>query len=194
LGVGDFYFELGIKIIQICLQTRSANGGIITLRELVARVREKQRLAEAARKRRSSTSSQTTQISSEDVMRSIEKLEILGKGFSLVHTGKKSEPMVLSVPLEVNRDHGELMTVAQEIGYVSQATMQSLYGWTTERFEQSIVPLLQEGIVWVDDQNGECYHELSTDQTVTFMYFVSGERCYYFPSIWRSVSESSKSL
>jgi ESCRT-II complex subunit VPS22 len=167
LGVGDFYFELGIKIIQICLQTRSANGGIITLKELVARLREKQRLVDASRKKKSPSSSsssssalspgqqQNVLISSEDVVRSIEKLEVLGKGFSLVQTGKNGEPLVLSVPLEVNRDHSDLMMVAQEIGYVSRPTMQSLYGWTSERFDRSIEPLLQEGIVWVDNQEGK---------------------------------------
>ncbi len=39
LGVGNFYFEIGIVIIQTCLQTRSANGGVISLQTLLQRVR-----------------------------------------------------------------------------------------------------------------------------------------------------------
>ena len=29
LGVGDFYYELGVQIIDICIQTRPSNGGLI---------------------------------------------------------------------------------------------------------------------------------------------------------------------
>jgi len=36
LGVGDFYYELAVRIIEICVATRPMNGGIISLEELVA--------------------------------------------------------------------------------------------------------------------------------------------------------------
>lgn len=32
LGVGDFYYELAVQIVEICLATRSENGGLMTLR------------------------------------------------------------------------------------------------------------------------------------------------------------------
>jgi len=34
LGVGDFYYELGVQAVEICIATRSQNGGIMTLNEL----------------------------------------------------------------------------------------------------------------------------------------------------------------
>jgi len=34
LGVGTFYYELGIQAIEVCIATRPVNGGIISLREL----------------------------------------------------------------------------------------------------------------------------------------------------------------
>jgi ESCRT-II complex subunit VPS22 len=34
LGVGDFYYELGIQIIGVCLSTRGRNGGLVELGEL----------------------------------------------------------------------------------------------------------------------------------------------------------------
>jgi len=34
LGVGDFYYELGIQIIDVCLSTRGRNGGLVELGEL----------------------------------------------------------------------------------------------------------------------------------------------------------------
>lgn len=35
LGVGDFYYELAVRIIEICVATRPINGGIMSLRELL---------------------------------------------------------------------------------------------------------------------------------------------------------------
>lgn len=35
LGVGDYYYELAVRIIEICVATRPMNGGIISLRELL---------------------------------------------------------------------------------------------------------------------------------------------------------------
>lgn len=35
LGVGDYYYELGVRIIEVCVSTRPMNGGIISLNELV---------------------------------------------------------------------------------------------------------------------------------------------------------------
>lgn len=31
LGVGDFYYELAVQIVEICLATRSVNGGLMAL-------------------------------------------------------------------------------------------------------------------------------------------------------------------
>jgi len=35
LGVGDFYYELGIQIIEVCLATSHQNGGRFNLTSLV---------------------------------------------------------------------------------------------------------------------------------------------------------------
>jgi len=34
LGVGDFYYELAVQIIQVCYLSRSKNGGLIEINEL----------------------------------------------------------------------------------------------------------------------------------------------------------------
>ena len=38
LGVGDFYYDVAVQIVDICLQTRDQNGGLIDIRELGARL------------------------------------------------------------------------------------------------------------------------------------------------------------
>eukprot|EP01038_Epipyxis_sp_PR26KG_P008035 gene8035-10890_t len=155
LGVGDFYFELGYKIIQICVKTRATNGGILTVNELVNLLRK------------SSKSNQ--KISYEDVRRAAEKLVVLGGGFKIVYIGGNA--MVLSVPIEINTDHELLLSAAQdEDGYITSQLMISLHGWTLERFNIVMNPLLYEGIVWID------YHE--------------GAANYYFPSMWQPEKEA----
>lgn len=39
LGFGDFYFELGVQITEICIATRSQNGGLIEMGELKRRIK-----------------------------------------------------------------------------------------------------------------------------------------------------------
>ena len=34
LGVGDFYYELGVRIVSLCLKTRESNGGIFEINSL----------------------------------------------------------------------------------------------------------------------------------------------------------------
>ena len=76
--------------------------------------------------------------------------------------------MIVSVPIEMNTDHEYVISAASEEveGFVTEELMRRLHGWTTERFGTIIHPLLQEGIVWVDEYQGETR--------------------YYFPSMWKS--------
>ena len=142
LGVGDFYFELGILVIQICIQTRSRNGGIISLTDLLERIHTHKKKSKQ-------------KASMDDLRKAIEKLSILGKGYQLIRFNKKEVPYLLSVPIELSRDHEELMTIAQLYGYVSQNIMENQNQWTKERFSLAISTLLIEGIVWVDDFKGK---------------------------------------
>ena len=38
LGVGDFYYELGVQVVEVCLASAHANGGVITLEEIKHRL------------------------------------------------------------------------------------------------------------------------------------------------------------
>ena len=97
LGVGDFYYELGVQIIDICIQTRPSNGGLISMPELVDRLHKKE-----------SASRQTASV--DDVRRAVSKLKGLGSGFGLLEAGKTT--MVLSVPVELNKDHAAVIEFA----------------------------------------------------------------------------------
>ena len=145
LGVGAFYSELGIQSIDICLRTRPENGGLIELHVLIQKL-EEMRGTNAQR------------ISGDDVKLAISKLSQLGNGFSLVQIG--AQKMVVSVPLELSRDHTELLQLAREIGgYVSLPLCSARLRWREERTNRALKELLREGMVWVDKQaeNVELY-------------------------------------
>lgn len=117
LGVGDFYYELSVQIVDVCLSTREHNGGammisiyfvyyvltlvslgLIGVSDLLHRVQHRRgRNAEA--------------IETDDIRRAIEKVKVLGNGFDLVNVGHQK--MVISVPVEFNRDHTALLSIAQ---------------------------------------------------------------------------------
>jgi ESCRT-II complex subunit VPS22 len=140
LGVGDFYFELGVKIIKLTVQTRNLNGGIISIRELLEKIKN-------------SDKNLKHEISLDDIKRSIEKLTILGNGLKIVNIS--DNPVLISVPMEINTDHESLMVASQRHdGCVNQGLMQQIHGWNKQRFELNINHLMLEGIVWLDFQAG----------------------------------------
>jgi len=153
LGVGDYYFELGVKIIQISVKTRTANGGMIALEDLLKLLKASSAQATTRSTASSMASGSQQQISAEDVKRAVEKLAVLGGGFRLVNIAGKL--FIISIPVELNMDHEELIQEAQrnDLG-VCEKTFVDCFGWTHERFNFAITPLLREGIVWVDDHNG----------------------------------------
>lgn len=144
LGVGDFYYEVGIQIIEICLATRDVNGGLITLEEL--------------RKRVITSRSKTLQqdVSLDDLTRAIKKLAVLGNGFKIIPLGGKK--LVQSVPGELNMDHTTTMQAAERTGYTSLSALTAPpLSWTAERAGHVMDHLLKEGMVWVDSQASETH-------------------------------------
>lgn len=172
LGVGDFYSELGVQIIQIGLQTRNTNGGIMSLKEL------HERLSGVPGRR-------TQGISKDDIKRSIEKISVLGNGLRIIQvldlyshqslflqvTGME---MVLFTPLELTTGHQEILSIASEgKGYVSERIVCEQRGWSFERFNSVINLMVQEGLAWVD-------RPPNTPRL---------DERYYFLSIWRETLE-----
>eukprot|EP00607_Mallomonas_marina_P009542 CAMPEP_0182419462 /NCGR_PEP_ID=MMETSP1167-20130531/3922_1 /TAXON_ID=2988 /ORGANISM="Mallomonas Sp, Strain CCMP3275" /LENGTH=171 /DNA_ID=CAMNT_0024594411 /DNA_START=256 /DNA_END=771 /DNA_ORIENTATION=- len=139
LGVGDFYYELGVIVIQITVQTRSENGGIISMSDLMQHIRT---FKIASRQ----------MVTEDDVKRAITHIQVLGNGFQIIQTDKRS--MIVSVPIELNNDHEELLSVANTIGYLSKDWFATHRGWSSERFDTIINSLMRDGIIWVDYHNG----------------------------------------
>lgn len=67
LGFGDFYYELAVQIIEICIVTRTQNGGLISIEELLTRLRSRRAAITGAQ-----------EISEDDVYRAIRSVDCLG--------------------------------------------------------------------------------------------------------------------
>ncbi|UKZ68438.1 uncharacterized protein TrAtP1_009474 [Trichoderma atroviride] len=135
--VNDFYFELAVRIVEVCGATRAENGGLIGLKELRDRV-SKGRMEGA------------DSISDDDVRRAVETLKPLGGSYAVVTVGRKE--YVRSVPRELSTDQAAVVEAAQVLGYVSVGMLQDNLGWEVARCKTVIEDLMAGGMLWVDKQ------------------------------------------
>ena len=139
--VNDFYFELAVRVVEVCGATRAENGGLIAVkdvRELIMRTRREAGASE---------------VSDDDVLRAVGTLKPLGGGYAVVRVG--SRPYIRSVPKELNTDQSSVLEVAQMLGFVSISMLRDNLGWTGARAQTVVEDLLAEGMLWVDKQAAE---------------------------------------
>ncbi|KAL7626700.1 ESCRT II complex subunit Dot2 [Parahypoxylon ruwenzoriense] len=136
-SVNDFYFELAVRVVEVCGATRGENGGLIGVRE----VREK-----VMRGRMEGA----PEITDDDVLRAVGTLKPLGSSYSIIKVGNK--PYIRSVPKELNTDQSAVLEAAQVLGYVSVSMLMINLRWARARAQTAVEDLLGEGMLWVDKQ------------------------------------------
>lgn len=140
LGMGDWQYELGVQIVDVCVSTRERNGGLIEMGELVRMVGKLRGVESGV-------------ITEEDVVQSIKTLEPLGAGYEVIDVGGKK--MVRSVVKELDEDQGVILAEAQaEGGRVVEDILVNRRGWTYERARTALENmLLRDGLCWLDAQD-----------------------------------------
>ena len=172
LGLEEFYSELSVKIAEVCIATRSRNGGIISVKEV------NRRLSQRGTKFNLS-SFKSTHASDDDIITAVSKLSTLGSGFRTVQIGDVT--MIVSVPTELDSDHMELMHIAmgeeesekntkndarcRQVGQVTLQYVMRRTAWDAQRCQRALDLLLSEGMAWID------VHKCVTS--------------YWFPSAWK---------
>lgn len=145
LGVGDFYYELAIQIVEVFLSTSQKNGGIMTIEELLSRVLASRNVAKNVNLQ------STDSITTEDLLEAIKKLKILGSNIREIPS--KSSYIIHATPAELNSDHIDISQCAHSIGgYVSQGLLGDQLQWSDERIQKALDELIMEGVVWLDEQ------------------------------------------
>ncbi|XP_044473233.1 vacuolar protein sorting-associated protein 22 homolog 1-like [Mangifera indica] len=84
-----------------------------------------------------------------DCLRPISKLKAMGSGFEVISGGKKK--LVGSVPAELNRDHNQILELAQAQGFVTVDEVERQLSWTTGRAIDALDVLLDEGLAMIDE-------------------------------------------
>eukprot|EP00754_Rhynchopus_humris_P044689 Rhum_TRINITY_DN4329_c0_g2::Rhum_TRINITY_DN4329_c0_g2_i1::g.13914::m.13914/K12188/SNF8, EAP30; ESCRT-II complex subunit VPS22 len=152
-GIGDFYYELGAQIAEICLVTRTVNGGLITLEELTTRV--KRRRPEAQR----------DQVSSDDVVYASKKLKALHSGFSVRTLGQGKTVFIQSVPSELSTDGLTILSCLDEDAHEKRADrgrtcpkdIGARHAWSAERVQLAVADLLTQSLLWEDEHDGSIW-------------------------------------
>mmetsp|Transcript_34105 Transcript_34105/g.59483 ORF Transcript_34105/g.59483 Transcript_34105/m.59483 type:complete len:206 (-) Transcript_34105:4005-4622(-) len=129
----DFYYELAVQIITVCIGLRPRNGGILEVSDCIKWLNQLR-------------GTRAAPVAAKDVLNSISSLSVLGHGFSVIKLGEGQ--FIASVPLELNTDHQLLLNKATGTGYVNRAM---LHDWSDLRFQTAVDKLLGEGLAWLDD-------------------------------------------
>lgn len=195
LGIGDFYYDLGVQAVDVCIRTRPINGGIISLVELTRRI--------TAMRVRPGMAAITT----DDVRRALDKIKCLGGGYRVVAlnearasvtaaggagegpaTASGSLLYVVSTVDDVDQDQFDVLRIASapgpQYGWASIESLgRSSLRWEAARASRVLHALLRSGMAWLDRGAGGGGGSSSGGG-------VSGER-YYFPAITYSEGDGT---
>ncbi|TRX91951.1 hypothetical protein FHL15_007270 [Xylaria flabelliformis] len=158
-SVNDFYFELAVRVVEVCSATRGENGGLIGVLELRDRVM-KGRMEGApevteyvASRPIPHIGHSTNATIRDDVLRAVATLKPLGSSYSVIKVGNRS--YIRSVPKELNTDQSAVLEAVQVLGYVTVSMLMINLRWTRARAQTAVEDLLGEGMLWVDKQATE---------------------------------------
>lgn len=171
LNMGDYYYELSVKVAEACLASRTKNGGIMSIAEvqsILSKRTTKFQLGDEDDHRKKGK--HKNMYSEDDIKVAIQKLSKLGNGFRTIKVG--SSTMIVSVPTELDNDHMDVMSLAKDMQCVTLEQVQEVTGWARERAERALQLLLQEGMAWLDKYEGLEF--------------------YWFPSIWKEIMEEQQ--
>jgi len=138
--VNDFYFELAVRVVEVCGATREENGGLIGVKEVKDRIMSTRMEGGA-------------EITDDDILRAVTTLKPLGSSYSTLTVGHKL--YIRSVPKELNIDQSAALEAAQLLGYVSVSMLMLNLKWPRARAKTAIDDLVSESMLWVDKQCDE---------------------------------------
>ncbi|KAJ5222680.1 uncharacterized protein N7469_008920 [Penicillium citrinum] len=139
--MNDFYFEVAVRVVELCRETRAENGGLIGVKECQRRVGKGKAIGSGL------------EVSEDDILRAVRSLEPLASGFSIVRVGSKQ--YIRSIPKELNTDQATVLEAIQILGFVSVSMLRLNLTWEKARAQTVIDDLVADGLVWVDAQGPE---------------------------------------
>merc|ERR1711997_222114 len=118
LDIGDFYYELGVQIVEVCMANQHKTGGLLELGQL------RERLISSRGR-----SQHHQDITIDDLLRATKKLKILGTGFTVIPLNS-GRYLVQSVPGEMSLDQVSVLDQAEKCrGLVTENILQENLRW-----------------------------------------------------------------
>jgi ESCRT-II complex subunit VPS22 len=155
-SVNDFYFELAVRVVEVCGATREENGGLIGVKEAKDRIMST-RMEGGAEITESVIATYLcftyAKNYSDDILRAVNTLKPLGSSYSTLTVGHKL--YIRSIPKELNIDQSAVLEAAQLLGYVSVSMLMVNLRWPKARAKTAIDDLVSESMLWVDKQCDE---------------------------------------
>ncbi|GAV54866.1 hypothetical protein ZYGR_0AS01890 [Zygosaccharomyces rouxii] len=131
-NVNDFYYEICVKVIEICRKTKDMNGGVLSFDEL-----EKGYF-------------RSLNVDMEDLEKSIDMLKSLDGGFEIFEIrGKK---FLRSVPNELTGDQTKILEICSILGYASISLLHANLNWKPFRSRAVLNEMVANGLLWIDEQ------------------------------------------
>lgn len=156
-SVNDFYFELAVRVVEVCRDTRKENGGMIAVGEVKQRVQKGRGIGGGMEVSEyvATLVLKFLELAAEsndrdDILRAVKSLEPLGSGFTIMKLGAKQ--MIRSVPKELNPDQSVVLEAIQLLGYVTVSMLQINLHWERARAVAVIDDLVADSLLWVDLQ------------------------------------------
>lgn len=130
--VNDFIYELSIRIIQICRDTKDLNGGLISFNELL------------------NTYFKYVTVTEDNLTDAIHLLRDLDGGFEILKI--KGGKILRSIPNELTTDQTKILEVCSIMGYASVSLLRVNLKWTKVRCKSVLDEMVTNGILWIDSQ------------------------------------------
>ncbi|KRY46224.1 Vacuolar-sorting protein SNF8, partial [Trichinella britovi] len=135
LNIGQFYYELAMQMIEVCMATAPYMTVGMTFR-----IHYYGRIVQ--------TSNAFQRQNPEDILKAAKSIEILGPGFSVIKMPKENTYLIKTTPKEISVDHLSVLQLGKENGFVSNEMLAERLNWANYRTKTT--EMLAEGTVWID--------------------------------------------
>ncbi|ODO01557.1 hypothetical protein I350_06377 [Cryptococcus amylolentus CBS 6273] len=158
LGIGEWEYELAVQVVDVCVSTRTINGGIIEMSDLIRRIEHLRSgglssLPLSASSYKDSPEN-TGRITSQDILRTLKLLHPLQAGYTLHHP-TPSATYVRTIPRSLDTDQSTLLAIAATTGgKLGWGLVKTQTRWSDVRLDVALDDcVLREGLGWADEQD-----------------------------------------
>lgn len=139
-----FFVGIGVRMVEICQETRNINGGLISFKELHSRLQE--------------SVSVPLSVSEVDAQRALESMVSLGKGYEITMINNKQWIKFLGPTgsESISNDQKKVYELCEFMGgFVTCRLLRDNLGWDKVRCRNIIDEMIMNGFLWVDSQGPE---------------------------------------